>query len=549
MCNVAAQSAAQRRSDFVGWRWQVEESLTPDSGTEESSPLLGAGPDGWNFFTALIETMPVVPYIDAPDENLTLYIGPQSREILGLDRGDIVNPHFDQTIDHVHPDDRDHAIAETHRLMDIGGGRQEWRFIRPDTGETIWIEERLSVVEVDGRRLSPGVLIDITSQKRSAAEIAAHVQALEKIDEISRTFTDLVVSSGDVTEILRKLADIVDGSVVLSDVAGVDTVSEGTTRGDGQLLEHEVVVRGERWGTLRVYCGHEPGRVEAVAVDRATAAVALALLVEREASLVAETARAALINDLVMERITSGRELRRRARTLGTDLGRDPLRVLIVEPLPPQKGGARARARVRDSAAARTTKVLDASGCRALVAPEGERVVAVVALPATVDSAQVCSALRHPDCRAGFSTMVDDHDVLRAYHQAVDSVRHAAERLPGGGAGAVVPFDDLGLSVLLDRLAEGPELGRFFEAELGPLLEHDRMHGSSLVVTLQALLAENGSKTAAAQRLGVERRTIYYRVERITEILGRDLANPETRLRLELAVRAWESLDASDRRH
>ncbi|MCZ3388612.1 MAG: helix-turn-helix domain-containing protein [Actinomycetia bacterium] len=68
-----------------------------------------------------------------------------------------------------------------------------------------------------------------------------------------------------------------------------------------------------------------------------------------------------------------------------------------------------------------------------------------------------------------------------------------------------------------------------------------------MVVTLQALLAENGSKTAAAQRLSVERRTVYYRVDRITEILGRDLGNPETRLRLELAVRAWESLEAFDR--
>ena len=522
----------------------------PDVGTGVPDPLssaLGAGPEAWQFFTALIESMPVVPYIDAPDEQLTLYIGPQAKQILGLEVGDIVNPHFDQTINNVHPDDRDRARDETFRLMEAGGGRQEWRFIRPDTGETIWIEERLSVVEVDGRRLSPGVLLDITGQKRAEAEVAAHIAALEQIDEISRTFTDFVVSSGDVTEILSKLADIVDGSVTLTDTAGAETVREGSPRDDGQLLEQEVVVRGQRWGTLRVSCGREPGRVEAVAVDRATVAVALALLVEREASLITETGRATLVNDLVMERITSGRELRRRSRALGTDLGRDPLRVLIVEPLPLQKGGARARARMRDATAARMTKTLDASGCRALVAPEGERVVAVVAVPAAVDPSEVCSAISHPSCRAGFSTMVDDHDVLRAYHQAVDAVRHAAERLPSGGAGAVVPFDDLGLSVLLDRLAEGPELGRFFEAELGPLLEHDRAHGSSLVVTLQALLAENGSKTAAAQRLGVERRTVYYRVDRITEILGRDLGNPETRLRLELAIRAWESLDAFDR--
>ncbi|MCZ3388611.1 MAG: PAS domain-containing protein [Actinomycetia bacterium] len=366
-------------------------SVTPDSEPDGLDPLsnaLGAGPEAWEFFTALIESMPVVPYIDVPDEQRTLYIGPQAREILGLELGDVVDPHFDQTTKHVHPEDQARAIAETFRLMEAGGGRQEWRFVRPDTGETVWIEERLSVVEVEGRRLSPGVLLDITGQKRAEAEIAAYVQALETVDEISRTFTDLVVSSGDVTEILSKLAQIVDGSVVLTDAAGVETVREGIWRDDSQLLEQEVVVRGERWGTLRVSCARARGRVEAVAVDRATVAVALALLVEREASLITETTRAALVNDLVMERITSGRELRRRARALGTDLGRDPLRVLIVEPIPLQKGGLRARARVRDSTAARTAKRLDASGCRALVAPEGERVVAVVAVPATVDPSQ-----------------------------------------------------------------------------------------------------------------------------------------------------------------
>lgn len=516
--------------------------------THTSEPLsqaLGDGPEAWELITMLLESMPVVPYIDVPDEQITLYIGPQVKQVLGLQREDVANPHFDQTFHHVHPEDRDRAYEGTFRLMEKGGGRQEWRYVRPDTGETVWIEERVSAVEVDGRRFSPGVLLDITAQKRAEAEIAAHIAALEKIDEISRTFTDLVVSSGDITEILSKLADIVDGSVVLTDATGVETVREGVKRENGQLLEQNVVVRGERWGTLRVYCGNEPGRVEAVAVDRATVAVALALLVEREASLITETARAVLINDLVMERITSGRELRRRARALDIDLGRDPLRVLVVEPLPLPKGGARARERVRDSATTRTAKTLDASGCRALVAPDGERVVAVVAVPVTVDPAQLCSDISHPSCRAGFSRMVDDHDVLRAYRQAVDAVRHAAERLPGGGTGAVVPYEDLGLSVLLDRLAEGPELGRFFEAELGPLLDYDRAHGSSLVLTLRALLAENGSKTAAAQRLGVERRTIYYRVERITQILGRDLGNPETRLRLELAVRAWESLEGS----
>lgn len=530
----------------VDRRWLVEEHVSPTSGAGGSTSLfstLGAGPGAWDFFTALIETMPVVPYIDVPDEGRTLYIGPQARDILGLERWEIVNPDLDQTINHIHPEDRDRAQAETFRLMDEGGGSQEWRLVRPDTGETVWIEERLTVVEADGRRLSPGVLIDITRQKRDSEQIAAHVESLERIDEISRSFTDLVVSSGDVTEILSKLALIVDGSVVLTDASGLEIVREGRPHSDGHSMEQDVVVRGERWGTLRVLCRLEPGGVENVAVDRATAAVALALLVEREATLIAETSRAALINDLVMERITSGQELRRRARSLGVDLGRDPLCVVVLEPLTPARTSVKGRIRQRDQAAKRLSAALDAVGVRALVASEGERVVAVVTVPVRVDVREMAASLTQPTVRVGVSALADTNGVLRAYQQAVDAVRHAAQRLPSGGAGSAVAYGDLGLSVLLDRLAEGPELGRFFEAELGPLLDHDRAHGAHLVATLQALLAENGSKTAAAKRLGVERRTVYYRVDRITQILGRDLDNSETRLRLELALRAWESLE------
>ena len=397
---------------------------------------------------------------------------------------------------------------------------------------------------VDGRRLSPGVLLDVTRQKQDADTIAENVAVLRRIDEVSQQFTELVVRSGDVTEIVRTLAGVLQTTVVLEDASDHEVAREGgsSSRSVG-AVSYPIVLRGERWGTLWVDALSRPTAVDALAIDRATTAIGLALLVEREANLLTDSARTALINDLVMERITSGRELRRRARALGVDLGRDPLCVVVLEPLTPARTGAKGRIRQRNQAAKRLSIALDAVGARALVASEGERVVAVVAVPVRVDVRELASSLTQPTVRVGVSALADNDGLLRAYQQAVDAVQHAAQRLPSSGAGASVAYGDLGLSVLLDRLAEGPELGRFFEAELGPLLEHDRAHGAHLVATLQALLAENGSKTAAAKRLGVERRTVYYRVERITEILGRDLDSSETRLRLELALRAWESLE------
>jgi purine catabolism regulator len=97
-------------------------------------------------------------------------------------------------------------------------------------------------------------------------------------------------------------------------------------------------------------------------------------------------------------------------------------------------------------------------------------------------------------------------------------------------------------------VADGPDLSRYVDVELGPLIAHDRTQVSALVPTLRAFLAEHGSKTAAAKRLHVERRTVYYRLERIGTLLARDLDDTETRLRLEVAFRGLDLINSRDLR-
>ncbi len=390
--------------------------------------------------------------------------------------------------------------------------------------------------------MSPGLLVDITPQKQQEEEIASYVKALERVNLISKTFTELVVGSGDVTAILDLLAELVDCSVVLTDATGNSTARAGRPEpSDHEVrLEREVRLRGEGWGRLMVTFDRPIETADEIAVDRAATAVALALLLEREAHLVEEAARAALVNDVVMERITSGREFRRRARALGVDLGRRPLRVLVAEPV--ATGGRQDSRRARSQRRLREQLERDlvACGCTALVGSEGDRVVGVAAVRGDLSRSELDAVVTAPAARIGISELVHGDDLLRAYQHAVDAVEHAARRLPDGGSGTVVHFDDLGLSHLLSRLADGPELARFVESELGSLVQHDRTHGANLLATLSAYLAENASKTATAKRLGVERRTVYYRLDRIGALLGRNLDDPEARLRLDVALRGWE---------
>lgn len=94
-------------------------------------------------------------------------------------------------------------------------------------------------------------------------------------------------------------------------------------------------------------------------------------------------------------------------------------------------------------------------------------------------------------------------------------------------------------------LAQGPELASFVEDELGPLLTKDAHSASPLLPTLRAFLSVDGRKTEAADKLYVQRRTLYNRLERISTILGKSLDAPETRQRLLLAVKGLELLEGS----
>ena len=78
---------------------------------------------------------------------------------------------------------------------------------------------------------------------------------------------------------------------------------------------------------------------------------------------------------------------------------------------------------------------------------------------------------------------------------------------------------------------------------LGPLLEHDRAHGAELMSTLRAYLKNQRSAQKAAAELFTHRQTVIYRIRKIAELTGLDLAETATVAQLWLAVQARDSLE------
>ncbi|WP_248960417.1 PucR family transcriptional regulator [Sphaerisporangium perillae] len=104
-----------------------------------------------------------------------------------------------------------------------------------------------------------------------------------------------------------------------------------------------------------------------------------------------------------------------------------------------------------------------------------------------------------------------------------------------GSADPVMRFPDLAGQGLLSLVDPGL-LSGFATSLLAPLQEYGSR--ADLVESLRAYLACNGHWDAAAQRLGVHRHTLRYRMRRVAGLLGRDLDDPAVRAELWIALSA-----------
>jgi len=142
--------------------------------------------------------------------------------------------------------------------------------------------------------------------------------------------------------------------------------------------------------------------------------------------------------------------------------------------------------------------------------------------------------------RCGVGSPAPDLTAWRLSFRQAGQALEMARRL---GASRPLYFPDLSVYRLLLQIEHDPELVAFQEEILGPLLAYD--HGDVLIQTLKAYFEHHGNLSQTAEALFIHRNTLLYRMERIAEITGLDLDNPETRLAVQLALHVHQLLDAS----
>jgi hypothetical protein len=234
-----------------------------------------------------------------------------------------------------------------------------------------------------------------------------------------------------------------------------------------------------------------------------------------------------LVDELVsgMDGATAGV----RTAALGYDIS-GPQHVIVAEWQPP---------RTDDSIVGALRQTFLELRSSALVSRRADIVVAVVRgdpLGAEV-FAVVARILRSATGAVGIGGPSPDvSQIPRSFSEALHALRIRAGSIDHYG---VTRFDQLGIYRILDTAGGEPDLVGYVDEWLGTLQRADDSRGSDLVQTLAHYLDHGGNYDSTSESLTIHRSTLRYRLKSIRQITGFDLADPETRLNLHVATRAW----------
>jgi purine catabolism regulator len=147
--------------------------------------------------------------------------------------------------------------------------------------------------------------------------------------------------------------------------------------------------------------------------------------------------------------------------------------------------------------------------------------------------------------RLGPDALIGISDPLVAAGRAPAAVREAnwAVRDAANMAERQCHYAD---ATLLSVLRDADEAQLVVDRVLGDLLAYDAEHGTTFVETLDTFLRLDKSWQLTANEVGVHRQTVAYRLRRIEEITGRNLAATAHTAELWLALRARDLVIAPD---
>lgn len=132
----------------------------------------------------LLESTNAIPWVADAQSWRMIYVGPQAAKLLGYP----VEAWFEKDFwaEHVHPEDRDGAIAFCREQSGQHAHFEfEYRMLAAD-GRSVWIHDVVNVVAENGTpKTLRGFLIDVTARRQAAEESRALGEQLERIGRVT----------------------------------------------------------------------------------------------------------------------------------------------------------------------------------------------------------------------------------------------------------------------------------------------------------------------------------------------------------------------------
>lgn len=340
----------------------------------------------------------------------------------------------------------------------------------------------------------------------------------------------------------------VDGGFKLSEKSRIEPIRIKMRRNKPEIegVALPVLGGGVTLGYIGVFVEDKlPVRIVRL-MERSTLVLAVELLRQHTELESVIRARVDVFHHILENKYTTEEEARLKVALIGLDVKR-PFRAIVFSSFEPS---AQPLARLFDHPMHRMFKeTVEKYGCGCIILPQNDDIFVFIyaspGMPQALPLHKIKDLAREATKKlaaqyniktgiVGVSTVQEGLAGVKEAHQEVIIAKSISCNIKSEWQ--VVCYEELGLLRLLFPLRNTHEARKFYLEYLGPLLNDNTGKGTDLIETLNCWLSCGCNRIRAAKKLFIHVNTLNYRLNKVEEILGIDLKNPEVQFELKIAL-------------